>query len=75
MSIPIVAWRLIIMTCYEVGHSPLTLDQGLFSLGCGMVNGVMGSVADGADGVPPPLLRIKAPRTPRDHSVMALAPL
>lgn len=50
---------------------------GAFSLD-GPLNGVMGSVADGADGVPQPLLRPSpSPRHPavHDHSVIALAPV
>lgn len=50
MSIPIISWVLIILTCYEVTHGSLAQDHKLFSFGWYMLNGVMRSDTDGADG-------------------------
>lgn len=62
MSILIIFWWLIIMTCHQVGHSPLSRGETR-SHWMLTVNGVMGSVADGADGgnSTPPLTKLCTP--------------
>lgn len=80
MSIAIISWWLVIMTCYEVGHGPLSRDRGLEE-GCGGLphwpvsfewgHGIRHRWCRWGTSTPPPT----QPFTPGDHSVTAQAPV